>query len=170
MWGGFSGQYSVNPSTDGIDGEISSGDIESVLKHLVWLDGHEDWKGSLVNSHEFSELLLDSNSSVGVGEEDLSLVCGGSLSKKLNVGSIFIILRSEENKGVLLLSEDSLNFVLSEFEKGWYHEWLEPGIKGFLISSTSVDVFVLFESSEENFSWGRDTVVSSASSISGVVE
>jgi len=138
--------------------------------HLIWLDGHQDWKLVLLDSHEFSKLLLDSDGSVRVGEKDLSLVGLGGISEDLDVSGAFIILRSEENKGVLLLSENGLDLILGEFEESWDHEWLEEGVEGILVGSTSVDVFLSLEFSEEDLSWGNNSVMGSATSISGMVE
>jgi hypothetical protein len=165
-----SANNTVNPSSDGLNGRVSDWGWESVLLHLVWLDGHQDWKLVLLDSHEFSELLLDSNGSVRVGEKDLSLVGFSGLSEDLDVVRAIIIFRSEENKGVLLLSENGLDLILGEFEESWDHEWLEEGIEGILVGSTGIDVLLSLELSEEDLSWGNNSVMGSATSISGMVE
>jgi len=49
-----------------------------------------------------------------------------------------------------LISENSFNFFLGEFENGWDHKWLDEVLEGILIGVSSVCHHLVFELSEEN--------------------
>lgn len=49
-----------------------------------------------------------------------------------------------------MISENSFNFFLGEFENGWDHKWLDEVLEGILIGVSSVCHHLVFELSEEN--------------------
>jgi hypothetical protein len=52
-----------------------------------------------------------------------------------------------------LLSENSLDLILSELEDGWDHEWLDEGKEIIFIGFTGIDDGFLLELSEEDKGW-----------------
>ena len=92
----------------------------------------------------------------------------GSFLIDFNPVGRFIFSSSEQNEGVLFLSEDSFNFVLSELEESWDHEWLEPGRKAVLVGNSGIDVCLCLELSEENFTWHGSTELVIAGLIVGM--
>jgi hypothetical protein len=68
------------------------------------------------------------------------------------------------------LSENGINFLLSELKNGWDHEWLNPGGESLLIGSSSVWHDWLLEVSEESDSWTGNLVLLGAGIISNMEE
>ena len=52
-----------------------------------------------------------------------------------------------------MLSENSLDLILSELEDGWDHEWLDEGKEIIFIGFTGIDDGFLLELSEEDKGW-----------------
>lgn len=92
----------------------------------------------------------------------------GSSLELLGVIFIFLVLVSEQDKGVLLLSKDGLNLILGESEDCWDHHWLVPGREAFLIGDSGVDIDVRLKLSEEDLTRLGSAKLSSASSVIGV--
>jgi hypothetical protein len=77
------------------------------------------------DTHEFSKSLLNSSRNIRVSKEHFSFVCNGSISEGGHESGILVgFVTSEKNSSWLLLSEDSFDLVLGEFENGWNHQWL----------------------------------------------
>jgi len=116
---------SVNEGTDGFNGSSLGITFHGEFLHVSWKKGSDGWEIFLSNSHEFSEFTLDLVSGSSIGEENLSFVGNGSLFENFLESRFGIGLRSEEKKGILLLSEDSFDLILGELENGWDHEWFD---------------------------------------------
>jgi hypothetical protein len=160
-----SGVDSVNEFANAGNSDLGGIAFISVFLHVSWKDGSKGWEILWGNTHEFSKLSLDLVGSSSIGEEDLTLVLSGSFSIKVHVIRLVIILASEQNEGALLLSENGFDLILGECKDGWNLEWLDPGSKSVLISSSVVDVLLGLELSEENESISRDTVFSGTGGI-----
>jgi len=72
---------------------------------------------------------LDAGGDISISEKNLTLIGNGSLIEGSLESGISISSSSEENKSWVLLSEDGLDIVLSEFENGGDLEWLNPGLE-----------------------------------------
>ena len=68
------------------------------------------------------------------------------------------------------MSENGINFLLSELKNGWDHEWLNPGGESLLIGSTGVWDDWLLEVSEESDTWTGNFVFFGAGFISNMEE
>ena len=160
----------INPSSNIIRSDLIGEAVEVVLGHLVGEDGSQGGKVSIGDSHEVGELTLDVVALVREREEHLAFMGNGSSFEFLGEGLIFLVLLSEEDQGVLLLSKDSLNLILCELEESGDHQGLVPSRHCFLISNTFVDVDVGLEMSKENLTRLGSTELSSASSVISVDE
>jgi len=166
MWLEGSGVNSINESSNGFYGKLFGISFGNIFLHVAWENGSKGWEIFRCDTHEFSELSLDLVGSSSIGEENLTFVGNSSLSIEVHVISLVIIFASEENKGALLLSENGFDLILSECENGWDLEWLDPCLKGVLISSSVVVVLLGLELSEEDKGISGNTEISTARGIS----
>jgi len=129
MW--FDGTVidTINEGTNSVNGVISWFDIGDVFLHVSWFDDSESWEVVSGDTHEFSESLLDAGGDISIREKNLTLMGNGSLIEGSLESGISISSSSEENESWVLLSEDGLDIVLSEFENGGDLEWLNPGLE-----------------------------------------
>lgn len=65
-----------------------------------------------------------------------------------------------------MLSENSFNLILSKREHSWDLEWLDPGSKSVLISSSVISVLLGLKLSEEHESISGNTEISTTSGLS----
>jgi len=125
IWLNLSCLNVINEVANDVNGQVSSSGLASVFLHVSWQYNSKSWEVCCGNTHEFGESLLDSSTDIRVSEKHLTFVgFGGLFESSLECGLAVFFVRSEQNDGWLLLSENGFNLILSEFENSWYHQWL----------------------------------------------
>lgn len=116
------------------------------------------------DTEELSETFLDAGGDSGGREEDLALVCVGSLVEDLLEGGFLVV--GEKENGSLSVLEDRLDVVLTELEDGGDGVGQGPGLEFLVLKLAGVGDLGLIEVTLDSDTGGSDTEVSGALSSS----